>query len=191
MARKTAQSYSEIPTINFGDEEGALGKGEEFKGYFKGVKVANTKYGEKNVYTFETEAGTVQIWGSANLNQKMGQVKLGSLTFIEYQGLGKKEKGKNPAKLFLVEYDDEDTIDVDVPQVSFTNDDSGDEGEEENQDEGGEEEQEETPPARQSKPQASKPQASQASKPAASGNTSSAKAKLDAMLNKNKQRASA
>lgn len=120
MAREKVSDYSEMRTINFGEDEGNLGVGDEFAGYFKGVKVVNTKYGEKKVYTFQTETGEdVQIWGSAKLNLKMAQIGLGNMTYITYTGLGKKEKGKNQAKLFDVEQDKAKQIHVDVAPVAF------------------------------------------------------------------------
>lgn len=119
MARKKVSDYSEMQTVRFGEEQGDLGVGEEFQGFYKGAKTANTKYGEKKVHTFETSAGDVQIWGSTTLNRKLSQVGVGNLTFITYTGLGEKQRGKNPAKLFNVEQDREQSIHVDVPTVSF------------------------------------------------------------------------
>jgi hypothetical protein len=119
MARQKVSDYSEMPTIRFGEEQGDLGVGEEFQGFYKGCKTANTKYGEKKVHTFETKAGDVQMWGSTMLDRKLSQVGVGNLTFITYLGQGEKQRGKQPAKLFNVEQDREQTIHVDVPQVSF------------------------------------------------------------------------
>lgn len=121
MARKEVNSFSELPVVRFGEEEGdTFGPGDEFEGYYKGVKEATTKYGAKKVYTFQTASGDVQVWGSANLNQKLEQVQLGSLTTIIYKGEQKsKERGRNPTKIFQVFSDDEDTIKVNVPRVSF------------------------------------------------------------------------
>lgn len=126
MARQKVSDYSEMQTVRFGEEQGDLGIGEEFQGYYKGAKTANTKYGEKKVHTFETSAGDVQIWGSTMLDRKLAQVGVGNLTFISYLGQGEKQRGKNPAKLFNVEQDKDQSIHVDVPQVSFRDDSSSD-----------------------------------------------------------------
>jgi hypothetical protein len=193
MARKTAQSFAELPVVRFGDlEDDTFGKGEEFQGYYKGSKIVKTKkYGDKTVYTFQTAEGDVQIWGSANLNQKMGQVKLGSLTFITYEGEQKsKERGKNPTKLFKVEYDDAEAIDVDVPQVSFRGEPEEEQAEEQGAEDDvdqelEEQEEEETPPARSAKT-ASKPAAQSKAPASNAAAASSAKDKLKNLLNKNK-----
>jgi hypothetical protein len=126
MAREKVQDYSEIPTIRFGEEDGEMGVGVEFAGYYKGCKVANTKYGEKKVHIFQTPEGDVQTWGSTMLDRKLAQVGVGNMTFVTYDGLGKKERGKNPAKLFSVEQDKKDTIHVDVPKVSFRDEEEAD-----------------------------------------------------------------
>lgn len=125
MARERVSDYSELPTVRFGDEEGDVGIGVEFQGYYKGFKTAVTKYGEKKVHTFQSPSGDCQIWGSVLLDRKLAQVAVGNMTFITYDGLAKKERGsgKNPAKLFTVEQDKTDTIFVDVPKVSFRDDD--------------------------------------------------------------------
>ncbi len=197
MARKTATSFAELPVIAFGLEDGELGPGDEFQGYYKGVKTAKTKYGEKPVYTFQTPDGDCQVWGSANLNPKMEQVKLGCLTFIEFVKLEKsKERGRNPTKIFKVEYDDADCIEVEAPRVSFQNNqDAGDEGEEQEEGDEGQEEEQDLPDPQPQTRQASKPAVNK-TQPTSTGAGSapaagSGKSKLDAMLSRNKQRASA
>lgn len=122
MAFEKVTDYKELPCIGFGEEDGQLGEGEEFVAYYLYPKTANTKYGEKLVHTFKTESGEVQIWGTSVLNRLLASVAPGTKVSVTFTGMGKKEKGKNPPKMFAVKQDREDTIHVDVPKVSFQDD---------------------------------------------------------------------
>lgn len=115
---------TQFNSITFGEEDGDLGAGESFTGYYKGMKLVDTKYGkDKPVYTFQTKDGNdVEIWGSATLNIAMTRIGLGNLTQITYQGLGEKKRGQNAAKLFDVAQDKANRIEVTAPPVSFRDD---------------------------------------------------------------------
>ncbi len=115
---------TQFNSITFGEEDGDLGAGESFTGYYKGMKLVDTKYGkDKPVYTFQTKTGDdVEIWGSATLNIAMTRIGLGNLTQITYKGLGEKKRGQNAAKLFEVAQDKANRIEVTAPPVSFRED---------------------------------------------------------------------
>lgn len=115
---------TQFNSVTFGEEDGDLGAGESFTGYYKGSKLVDTKYGkDKPVYTFQTKDGNdVEIWGSATLNIAMTRIGLGNLTQITYLGLGEKKRGQNAAKLFEVQQDKTNRIEVTAPPVSFRED---------------------------------------------------------------------
>lgn len=63
---------------------------------------------DSNLYSLETEKGVKNVWGSAILDKLIPLVKLGTRLRITYEGVSEEKKGgKNPAKLFKVEVDDE------------------------------------------------------------------------------------
>lgn len=129
MAWEKVSDYNDLPSVSFGEDEGQLGKGESFTGYYKYPKNVTTKYGDKIVHTLQaTSGGDIQIWGTSVLNRLLSGVGPGVLVSITYTGLGKKEKGKNPAKMFEMKQDKENTIFVDVPKVSFQDEDSSNDG---------------------------------------------------------------
>ena len=57
------------------------------------------------LYHLEVEEKQISIWGCTVLDQKMVFVKPADKIRITYKGLGEKQPGKNPAKLFKVEID--------------------------------------------------------------------------------------
>jgi hypothetical protein len=63
---------------------------------------------ESTIYSLETSPGIfMSVWGSVILDQKMSLVKEGQKIRITYKGLSEKKPGKNAAKLFKVELDQE------------------------------------------------------------------------------------
>jgi hypothetical protein len=66
----------------------------------------------------DSETHTVhKVWGSAILDDRMIPVKVGQEVKITYKGLGEASKGKNPPKIFKVEYrDPESLIDQDIEE---------------------------------------------------------------------------
>ena len=63
---------------------------------------------KSTIYSIETEPNNfVTVWGSTILDQRMSLVKVGSRVKLTYKGLSEKKPGKNPAKIFKVEVDDD------------------------------------------------------------------------------------
>ena len=73
------------------------------------VKAENDVGANKSrLYSIETSPGEFKsVWGSVVLDQRMALVKIGQKIRITYKGLAEKQAGKNPAKLFKVEVDQE------------------------------------------------------------------------------------
>lgn len=64
---------------------------------------------KSNIYTLEVSPGKfIGVWGSTILDQRMNLVNVGDKVKITYKGLSEKKAGKNPAKIFKVEVDQED-----------------------------------------------------------------------------------
>lgn len=71
------------------------------------VEVENDVGSNKSMlYSLEVSPGVFKsIWGSVILDQRMRFVKVGQKVRVTYKGLSEKKAGKNPAKIFKVEVD--------------------------------------------------------------------------------------
>ncbi len=193
MARKKVIDLNADSTIKFGSKKGALPKGSEFAGYYVGSKEVTTRLGPSQLHVFQTSDGSVGVWGSAQLNAKLNGLK-GLMTFIKFTGEVSVPNGT--MKVFEVEYDDEDTIDVGGTQVNFRDAQEPDseeqaeeeeEQEEEQADEEEEAEEEQAPAKRPPAAARSNPTASVTSKPKASMPSAEAQARTAALLRGNKK----
>ncbi len=116
MARKTVLDLSGIPMFKFEKQ------GEEFSGYYVGKKEITTDYGPGMIHAFQTDKGLEGIYGSAQIDSKLGSIAFGNKVFVTFSGKRKIPGGKT-LKEFIVEWDDEDTVD---PAVLATSSFSGD-----------------------------------------------------------------
>lgn len=64
------------------------------------------------LYSIETSDGVKNVWGAAILDSRMALVKVGDKIKVTYKGLAEAKGGKNPAKIFKVEVDREDKIEI-------------------------------------------------------------------------------
>ena len=64
---------------------------------------------ESALYSLELSPEVFKsVWGSTLLDQRMSLVKIGQKVRITYKGLLEKQPGKNAAKIFKVEVDQEE-----------------------------------------------------------------------------------
>lgn len=89
------------------------------EGYYLGTKKVQTDNGESTIHHFETQSGVVGVWGTTKLNSGLSQVTLGNMTRATFVGLGKPTKGRQPARLFDIQQDPDNSIDV-LPSSSMT-----------------------------------------------------------------------
>lgn len=100
----------------------------QIEGYYIGsrqVASPKSKTGFAALHVFQTEEGNVGVWGKTNLDQKMKQVTPGSMTRVTFTGM--METKNNPMYKYKVEVDSSNTIDVSsaVPvKDSYESDDS-------------------------------------------------------------------
>jgi hypothetical protein len=182
MARKKVIDLDASTVVGFGKEQGQIGVGKEISGYYIGCRKVQTSMGESTLHFLQQEKGNLGVWGSAQLNAKLGSIAPGTMVFITYTGKVKHPKGT--MKKFSVEFDDEDSIDVGGAQLNFRNNDESSEedySEEEGEPEA-ESEEEGEPEAEEEEPAPV-----QAKKPApktATAMSPAAKAKVNALLGK-------
>jgi hypothetical protein len=87
--------------------------GDTLEGYYMGSFDYEGDYGPTKKHAFSTEAGAVVVFGQRNLLQLLPSVKPGVMIRVTYtEDLPPKKKGQQPMKLFKVEQDKKNTIEV-------------------------------------------------------------------------------
>lgn len=104
MAKKLVYDQETEGTVSFEK------KGQTFEGYYKGYTERQGKFGVSKLHAFETEGGSVGIWGSSNLDTKLSAIEKGCMTYITYQGKVDLPSGMT-LKKFEVYVDDELRLD--------------------------------------------------------------------------------
>lgn len=88
-------------------------------GYFLGskeVESPKSKTGKAKLHVFQTEEGSVGVWGKTDLDSKMQNVPAGALTRVTFTGM--QETKNNPMYKYKVEVDSDNTIDVAPTETS-------------------------------------------------------------------------
>ncbi len=89
------------------------GKGSVLEGYFMGSFDYQGDYGPTKKHVFQTKRGAEVVFGQRNLLQQLPSVKPGTMVRITYTGdLESTKKGRQPMKLFTIEHDRGNTIEV-------------------------------------------------------------------------------
>lgn len=113
MAYKTVQTLDADVTITIGGVDKKTGKKNRTsaEGFYLGKRVvAGSKYGDSNLYVFQTAEGNLGVWGKTDLDRKMGSAKLGQMTLIEYKGMKPSKNGD--MHTYQVAQDADSSIDV-------------------------------------------------------------------------------
>jgi hypothetical protein len=88
-------------------------KGDSIEGYYLGNEAKTLQFGPTFEHRVQMEDGTTQSFlGTKLLNDELGKVPAGSLIRVTYEGEVPKKKGPGKYRSFIVEYDDENSIDV-------------------------------------------------------------------------------
>lgn len=100
-------------TIQLGNKDKSTNNPNSVEGYFLGTReTPDTGYGPGKLHLFQTEAGTVGVWGKTNSNRLLTASHRGQMCLLEFTGMGERKKGKNPAYEYSFKYDPNNTIDV-------------------------------------------------------------------------------
>lgn len=97
------------------------------EGYFLGTRRVENKLGECSIHFFQTSKGNVGVWGKTDLDRKLKNVALGSMTRATSIGTVPTPRGKDMYK-FKVEVDEANTIEVDNSSSEEAPESSGLEG---------------------------------------------------------------
>lgn len=117
MAFKTVVSLDADTVIALGGKDKKTGKPnpKQVEGYYLGKReVSGGKY-EKTatIYYFQTPEGNLGVWGKTDLNRKMGSVAQGTMVRATHTGMTPTPNGE--MHTYRVEFDPENTIEVDFP----------------------------------------------------------------------------
>ncbi len=154
--------------------------GQELLGYYIGSFAFDGEYGPTLKHVFKTEKGLSVVFGQTHLTGLLEGLTPGVLTRVTLTGTKKVKKG-NPMKVYELEYDEDDAIDVESVAAS-TN--SSEESEPEyNEEESNEVEEPAAPPARTA-PRASAAPAAARSTPPKSSVTPEQRSRAAALLSK-------
>lgn len=82
------------------------------EGYYVGVrKVPSNEGGVSLIHVFQTAKGNQGIWGKADTNGKLADVKLGTMTKVTFDRIAKLNGGKKKY-IYTVQHDRSNTIEV-------------------------------------------------------------------------------
>jgi hypothetical protein len=133
MAYKNKFDGSTDTTVTLGSENSPT----QIEGYFLGSKTTPDKgYGPGKLHVFQTEKGTVGVWGKTRLNNLLTSDLVGQMVFVEFTGMiAPKTKGRRPSYGFSVKHDPENTIDTTSINLSAPSEEIEEETENEAQEE--------------------------------------------------------
>lgn len=115
MAYQTVQDLDADITVSLGGINKKTGKKNpsQAEGYYLGYRKVDSKKDKKGfsyIYFFQTQDGSLGVWGKTDLDRKMAQVKPGTMTLIKQTGTLSTPNGE--MYRFSVAVDSENTIEV-------------------------------------------------------------------------------
>lgn len=127
-------AFSEVTSLD-ADVTIAIGKKDKqgkpypksAEGYYLGSRSVESKRGESKLHFLQTAKGNLGVWGTTDLNRKLGQAKPGSM--VRITSTGTKPTPNGDMYTYKVEVDSENTIQVDsslsAPSESYSDSDEG------------------------------------------------------------------
>lgn len=107
-------------TIQLGSKDNPKQR-DSVEGYYLGTKdIPDSGYGVGKLHIFQTKEGSLGVWGKTSSNSLMTSDLRGQMCRLTFTGMGEKKKGKNPAYMYELEHDPENTISVEGVNVNGT-----------------------------------------------------------------------
>lgn len=118
MAYKIVADLNTDTTVSLGgkDKNGKTNP-TTLEGYylgFKTVKSEMSQSGTAKLHVFQTDKGNVGVWGKSKLDSSLASVSPGTMILVNFTGIGKPSKGRKGAYLYQVQYDPDNTIEVEA-----------------------------------------------------------------------------
>jgi hypothetical protein len=113
-------------TVALGKINKATGKPypKQAEGYYLGNRKVNNTRGESTLHFLQTADGNLGVWGTTDLDRKLGQVDAG--TMVRITSTGKKATPNGDMYTYKVEADNDNTIEVNVNADDASFDEAGD-----------------------------------------------------------------
>ena len=83
---------------------------KQAEGYYIGSRTVENKRGESKIHFLQTPKGNLGLWGTTDLNRKLGQVPVG--TMVKVTSTGTKRTPNGDMYTYKVEQDLDNTIEV-------------------------------------------------------------------------------
>lgn len=83
---------------------------KQAEGYYLGSRTVENKRGESKIHFLQTAKGNLGIWGTTDLNRKLGQTPVGSM--VRVTSTGTKPTPNGDMYTYKVEIDKNNTIEV-------------------------------------------------------------------------------
>jgi len=113
MGYEKVTDLSTDTVVKIGGLNSKTGKANPTKmeGYYLGSRTVKSENGDSTIHTFQTPKGNEGIWGTADINSKLGQVRPGTMVLVQYKEKRKLAGGKTKY-VYDVMFDVENTIPV-------------------------------------------------------------------------------
>lgn len=117
MAFKEVSSLDAEITVALGKKDKS-GKPypKQAEGFYLGSRTVPNKRGESKIHFLQTAKGNLGVWGTTDLDRKIGQVNPGSM--VRITSTGTKPTPNGEMYTYKVEIDDANTIEVNLQQES-------------------------------------------------------------------------
>lgn len=138
MGFKEVASLDAEVVIALGKIDKKTGKSypKSAEGYYLGSRKTKNKRGESTIHFLQTAKGNLGLWGTMDLNRKLGQVPPG--TMIRANSTGTKSTPNGEMYTYKVELDTDNVIDVaglsDNSESSYSDDEDADSSEDASED---------------------------------------------------------
>lgn len=125
MSFKEVSSLDAEVVVALGKKDKTTGKPypKTAEGYFLGSRTVENKRGESKIHFLQTPKGNLGIWGTTDLNRKLGQAPVGSM--VRVTSTGTKPTPNGEMYTYKVEVDSDNSIEVSAQEdASFVGADS-------------------------------------------------------------------
>ena len=128
MAYEKVSDLSTDTVVKLGGVNSKTGKPNplNMEGYYLGSRTVKSENGVSAIHVFQTPKGNQGVWGTADINTKLGQIKPGTMVLVEYVEKRKLQGGKTK-HVYSVSFDKDNTIEV-AASTAQTYDDGDDKG---------------------------------------------------------------
>lgn len=112
MAFKEVASLDAEVTIAIGKKDKKTGKAypKQAEGYYIGRRIVEGRKGDSTIHFLVTNKGNLGVWGTTDLNRKLGSVEFG--TMVRITSTGTKPTPNGDMYTYKVEVDHDNTMEV-------------------------------------------------------------------------------